>query len=243
MNYTKTTWANAPSTSSPINSTNLSNIENGVEALHLLTQPVIIANTEDEDYTASTAQNAYGRIIFNGSSLTVARNFIVNTTEREFYFENNEGYAVTVKTPAGTGKLVASGSTAFLVNDGTNVELFDDNNAKLDKEQTYNATQKSVAHDYGVVTSTKTISLADGSGQNYSLTNTSGTNLTLTASNFKIDSLGFIEIDNVGTGSDTISFDSTFGGEDAQDLSAVGIYTIAYVSTASKLILGTAVLH
>lgn len=142
----------------------------------------------------------------------------------------------------GTNATTDAGARASLgLAIGTDVQAYDADTAKTDVAQTYTATQKSVAHDYGTVGATKTISLNDGSGQNYSLATTTATNLTLTASNFKVDSTGWLEITN--TAGETISFDTTFGGLDAQDLSAAGTYTIAYISTASLLILGTAITH
>jgi len=106
-----------------------------------------------------------------------------------------------------------------------------------DTENDFNEPQYSTAHDYGTVTSTKTVSIADGN--NLELTTTSSTNLTLTASDFIEDMMGSIKITKGGT--ETVSFDSTFSGEDAQDLSAAGTYEIAFKSQAATVTLATAV--
>lgn len=64
----------------------------------------------------------YGIIKFTGA-LTAARNVIVPTNKKEYTIVNatTGGFAVTVKTSAGTGIAVTPGATAILRCDGTNV--------------------------------------------------------------------------------------------------------------------------
>lgn len=58
-------------------------------------------------------------------ALTAARNVIVPTAEKVYLFKNSTtgGFAVTIKTAAGTGVAVAAGQTRWVYCDGTNVVL------------------------------------------------------------------------------------------------------------------------
>lgn len=80
----------------------------------------------DADYTLLTTTTPkewqYGILKFTGT-LTAARNVIVPTNKKEYTVVNSTvgGFAVTVKTLAGTGIAVLNGATAILRSDGTNI--------------------------------------------------------------------------------------------------------------------------
>jgi hypothetical protein len=85
--------------------------------------------TSDVDYTLSSAENEFGRLIMTDTSvlLTAARNVIVSTYERFIAFTNETARTLIVKTSAGTGVTVFSGTTHLLHSDGTNVvNILDD---------------------------------------------------------------------------------------------------------------------
>lgn len=77
----------------------------------------------DADYTLSTAENRYGRVIITdtGVVLTTGRNIIISTTERMFFVQNDTAQTLTFKTAAGTGIAIPAGLTRILACDGTNV--------------------------------------------------------------------------------------------------------------------------
>ena len=79
--------------------------------------------TADSDYTLTSAQNDYGRIIITdtGVLLTTTRSIIVNDTERRFIAQNDTAQTLTFKTAAGTGIDVLAGQSYDLYCDGTNV--------------------------------------------------------------------------------------------------------------------------
>lgn len=80
----------------------------------------------DADYTLSTSATPkewqYGVLSFTGT-LTAGRNIIAPTNHKLYVVVNGTtgGFALTLKTPAGTGIAVAAGKTAILRSDGTNV--------------------------------------------------------------------------------------------------------------------------
>lgn len=80
----------------------------------------------DANYTLSTSTTPqewqYGVINLTGT-LTAARNVIVPTNKKLYVVNNGTtgGFAVTLKTSAGTGIAVAAGASAFLRCNGTNV--------------------------------------------------------------------------------------------------------------------------
>jgi hypothetical protein len=81
-----------------------------------------ITPTSDADYTLTADQNTYGRLILVDGSWTVTHNIIIDNTERSFLVDNSSGtYTATVKTSAGTGIPVLSGTKVWLLCDGTNV--------------------------------------------------------------------------------------------------------------------------
>ena len=57
----------------------------------------------------------------NGSGLAAAGEIVCPTSSKLYVLKNDTSYAITLKTAAGTGVAVASGNTAFLFCDGTNV--------------------------------------------------------------------------------------------------------------------------
>ena len=82
----------------------------------------------DADYTLTNGNGAtpnearYAFINMTGA-ITAARNVIVPSTSKLYYIKNSTtgGFAITVKTSAGTGISVLNGATAILLCDGTNV--------------------------------------------------------------------------------------------------------------------------
>lgn len=82
----------------------------------------------DADYTLTNGNGAtpnearYAFINMTGA-ITAARNVIVPSTSKLYYIKNSTtgGFAITVKTSAGTGISVLNGTTAILLCDGTNV--------------------------------------------------------------------------------------------------------------------------
>lgn len=124
MDFTAITWANRPSTTSPINATNLNRIDSGIAALYKLTASVTHNIASDADYTLTAAQDAYGRVVITdtGVVLTTARNIVLATaSERGIYFQNDTAQTLTLKTSAGTGIAVLAGEKKCLYCDGTNV--------------------------------------------------------------------------------------------------------------------------
>lgn len=57
----------------------------------------------------------------NGAGLTAAGEIVCPASSKLYVLKNDTSYAITLKTSAGTGVAVASGNTAFLFCDGTNV--------------------------------------------------------------------------------------------------------------------------
>ena len=79
--------------------------------------------TTDADYTLTSAQNAYGRIILTdtGVVLTAARSIITDDIEKSLIVQNNTLQDITVKTLLGTGILILPGQAKQLHNDATNI--------------------------------------------------------------------------------------------------------------------------
>lgn len=77
----------------------------------------------DADYTLTTLQNKYGRVVIvdSGVLLTATRNIIVDNIEKDFIVQNDTLQDLTIKMSAGTGIIVQSGFSASLYNDKTNV--------------------------------------------------------------------------------------------------------------------------
>ena len=77
-------------------------------------------------YTDSNAAQTFRNLILNVTStgsLTVTRNLIVPTIEKQYLIENNTsgGQSIVVKTSAGTGVTVPNGRKMHVYADGTNV--------------------------------------------------------------------------------------------------------------------------
>lgn len=79
--------------------------------------------TADADYTPTSAQLEYGRLVFTdtGAVLTTDRNIILPTNKRVYLIQNDTTFSLTIKTSAGTGILVAPSEAMLLYADGTNV--------------------------------------------------------------------------------------------------------------------------
>ena len=86
-----------------------------------------IAVSGSSNYTLSTANGASDEsrnaILNVTGTLTAAINIVCPTVSKTYIIKNGTtgGYAVTLKTSAGTGISVPNGSTMFLYCDGTNV--------------------------------------------------------------------------------------------------------------------------
>jgi hypothetical protein len=101
----------------------------------------------DADYTLSTANGAadesrYMMLNMTGA-LTAPRNVVCPTSAKLYIIKNatTGGFAITLKTTAGTGISVANGATMFLACDGTNVvDAFSKINADVTGNLTGNVT-------------------------------------------------------------------------------------------------------
>lgn len=77
----------------------------------------------DADYTLTTDQNTYGKLIITDTNpfLSTGRNIIVSDDEKYIIFQNGTLQTLTVKTVAGTGVAVAAGAKVWLLCDGTDI--------------------------------------------------------------------------------------------------------------------------
>lgn len=95
-----------------------------VELEAAMTDVVAITMT-DADYTLSATEGgqALGNLCFNFTgTLTAIRNIIVPTNKKLYAVANGTAYALTVKTPSGTGISIPAGQGyTILYCDGTNV--------------------------------------------------------------------------------------------------------------------------
>lgn len=84
----------------------------------------------DADYTLSNVsdpkewQYLVIHITDLSTNLTAARNIIVPTNTKTYFFHNATAQTLTLKTSAGTGVAVTAGSRAILYCDGTNVVIY-----------------------------------------------------------------------------------------------------------------------
>lgn len=88
-------------------------------------RPVTINVASDADLTLTAAQNLYAKVTVTdtGVILTTGRNVIVDNVGRIFIFTNSTAQTLTVKTAAGTGVAIPTGTSSLLINDGTDVTL------------------------------------------------------------------------------------------------------------------------
>jgi len=83
----------------------------------------------DANYTLTVADGATDQsrkaVLVMAGTLTAARNVICPSSQKVYVVKNSTtgGFAITIKTSAGTGVSVANGTTALVYCDGTNVEL------------------------------------------------------------------------------------------------------------------------
>lgn len=83
----------------------------------------------DANYTLTVADGATDQsrkaVLVMAGTLTAARNVICPSSQKVYIVKNTTtgGFAITIKTSAGTGVSVANGMTALVYCDGTNVEL------------------------------------------------------------------------------------------------------------------------
>lgn len=88
---------------------------------------VVVTHSDAADYTLTSnngaTDQARNMVLRITGTLTAARNVICPTQAKLYIIENatTNGYAVTLKTAAGTGVSVAAGKSALLRCDGTNV--------------------------------------------------------------------------------------------------------------------------
>jgi hypothetical protein len=77
----------------------------------------------DADYTLSAADlaNKVVEITDTGTNLTTARNIVVPTASKVFYFVNSTAQSLVPKTSGGTGPTVTTGQEGWLRCDGSNV--------------------------------------------------------------------------------------------------------------------------
>lgn len=95
----------------------------GAKATLLLDTATTHNFTSDADYTLTSTQEGYGRVVLTDTTpiLTVGRNVLVSTTEDGRWYDNGTLQDLTVKTSAGTGIVVPAGKSRYLICDGTNV--------------------------------------------------------------------------------------------------------------------------
>jgi hypothetical protein len=83
----------------------------------------------DANYTLTVADGATDQsrkaVLVMAGTLTAARNVICPSSQKVYVVKNSTtgGFAITIKTSAGSGVSVANGTTALVYCDGTNVEL------------------------------------------------------------------------------------------------------------------------
>ena len=94
-----------------------------INTLNKLDNSITIDMPTDGNLTLTADQIPFGIINITdiGVPITAPRNITVDTTEHTFLFINNADFALTVKTPAGTGITVIAGATAELRNDTVNI--------------------------------------------------------------------------------------------------------------------------
>lgn len=79
--------------------------------------------TSDANYTLTSAQEGYYRIIFTDTTpyLTASRTITHSTTQYCHLIQNNTLQSLTIKTSAGTGVTIAPGTSRPVLCDGTNI--------------------------------------------------------------------------------------------------------------------------
>lgn len=132
----------------------------------------------DSDYTLTTANGTADEarnifLVIADGVITVTRNLIVPTSTKLYFVTNNNTFAVTVKTSAGTGIAVPSGDSMCLKCDGTNVVEAINNFAALTIAGTAALTASSTA--------TLTNKTIDASGTGNVITNINASELGVTA--------------------------------------------------------------
>lgn len=107
-----------------ITETRVSGIESDISLLEFQSNKSITINfASDANLTLTSDQNKYGRVELTDSGvlLTVSREVIVDTSERNIIVINKTLQDLTVKTLSGSGTLVLSGATASLFNNSVDV--------------------------------------------------------------------------------------------------------------------------
>jgi len=79
--------------------------------------------TSDANYTLTSAQEGYYRIVFTDTTpyLTASRTITHSTTQYCHLIQNNTLQSLTIKTSAGTGVPIAPGTSRHVLCDGTNI--------------------------------------------------------------------------------------------------------------------------
>jgi len=204
-------------------------VNNGVTSLvdASIAGTATVTHTDAANYTLSTANGATdeARQMFLNitGTLTAARNVVCPTASKLYFLRNNTtgGFAVTLKTSAGTGISVPNGKYAALYCDGTNVvNAFDFNSTLIANTATNLAGGATGSIPYQSAASTTAMLAAGTNGQVLTLAggvptwaaSTGGvtsfsagtTGLTpSTGTTGAITLAGTLDVDNGGTGQTT----------------------------------------
>ena len=149
-------------------------VNNGVTSLvdASIAGTATVTHTDAANYTLSTANGATdeARQMFLNitGTLTAARNVVCPTASKLYFLRNNTtgGFAVTLKTSAGTGISVPNGKYAALYCDGTNVvNAFDFNSTLIANTATNLAGGATGSIPYQSAASTTAMLAAGTNGQ------------------------------------------------------------------------------
>lgn len=112
-------------------------------ALDYVDDSITVTPASDADVPLTANQEANGRLLLATGSWTTGRNIIVSANTRLFWVKNGSAYDAVVKTAAGTGETVKTGTARVLYCDGTNVT--DPLSAYYKKIETYSASEVDAA--------------------------------------------------------------------------------------------------
>jgi hypothetical protein len=159
----------------------------------------------------------------SSGSLTVTRELVVPTIEKQYIVQNNTtgGQSITVKTSAGTGITVPNGRKAHLYVDGTNViQMFDfvDINGGAIDGATVGAASASTGafttlNASGATTLDGTVALGNAAGDLITVPGTVNSNLIFTDNSFDIGASGATRPRNLFlAGAATVAGNLSVGG-------------------------------
>jgi hypothetical protein len=157
---------------------------------------ISITNTN----AAQPARALVLNVISSFGSLTVTRELVVPTIEKQYIVQNNTtgGQSITVKTSAGTGITVPNGRKAHLYVNGVNViqmfDFVDINGGTIDGATVGAASASTGAFTSltasGATTLNGTVALGDAAGDLITVPGTIGSNLIFTDNSFDIGASG-----------------------------------------------------